>query len=587
MNPIHRHLASALAAALAPLPGQEIARALGTPPKPAWGDVTISCFPLGRALGTDPARLAARLAAHLEQDPLVRAAETRGAYLNLFLDRPRTTRVVIEEVLRRGDAYGRQNRGNGQTIVLDYSSPNIAKPFHFGHLRSTNLGACLARIWEALGYRVWRQNYLGDWGTQFGLVMHAWRAYGDETRLAGDAVGYLVELYVRATREAETDPAVRRSARSLFKRLEDGDPELAALWARFRELSVAELRRTYARLGFDFDSYDGEAAMNGRVAGVIERFLRAGVATISAGAVVVEVADVLGRPIAPCMLRKSDGATTYAARDCAAAIDRWERHHFAANVYVCARQEDHFAQVFAALGKLALAEGWPEIWPERCENVSFGFVRGMSTRRGTAVWLNDVLDEARDRARALHAGKGAPPPAPVLEASAGAPDETSETVGQAAVLYFDVSARRMTDLTFAWDDVLRFEGNTGPYLQYTHARICGVYRKLRPAAEVAAALRSEPVDVGRCCSAEEWAVVLRLSDFPRAIDTAAARREPSEIASHLIALASEFNRFYHARRILAAPEPGRTRQRLQLAEATRTVLASGLGLLGIRPLEAM
>jgi len=371
--------------------------------------------------------------------------------------------------------------------------------------------------------------------------------------------------------------------------LEGGDPELLALWRRFRDLSIRSLERTYSRLGFVFDSYEGEAAMNDGIGAVLERFLAAGVARVSDGAMIVDVEDVLGRPIAPCMLRKSDGATTYAARDCAAAIDRWEKHRFAANVYVCARQEDHFAQVFAALKKLGEAEGWADDWPARCENVSFGYVRGMSTRSGTAVWLDDVLDEARERAAALRERKRSEQPDAVDELSPAQREEAAERVGQAAILYFDVANRRMTDLTFDWDEVLRFDGNTGPYVLYTHARICGIYRKAGISPD---ALRSATASADPCASllfgpGEEWELVKAVGRFPRVVRTAAQRREPSEIAGYLYDLASVFNAFYYRERVLNSVEPELTRQRLYLVEVTRVVLASGLRLLGIQPLEVM
>jgi arginyl-tRNA synthetase len=284
------------------------------------------------------------------------------------------------------------------------------------------------------------------------------------------------------------------------------------------------------------------------------------------------------------MLQKSDGASTYAARDCAEAIDRWEKYGFGANVYVVSRQEDHFAQVFAALGKLAVAERWPENWPALCENVSFGFVRGMSTRKGEAVWLEAVLDEARDRAARYReeraaANARAHPDLPDAELAA-----ISESVGQAALLYFDVSSRRLTDVTFDWDTVLQFEGNTGPYLQYTHARMSGIFRK---AAEAGIAATPAQGDLQLLTADEEWALVQKLRGFSHAVRRAAEGREPFEVAHYLHELASVFNAFYNRHMVLDEADPGRSRARLALVGSTRAVLASGLRLLGIRPLEYM
>jgi arginyl-tRNA synthetase len=587
MDIVYSHITDRIATAVR-LPAVDAVRlptSFGRPPSGVPGDVAVPCFPIAGRAGAFPAEVATSLATVWASDRFVERAEARGPYLNLHLRREVVGHLVLEHVDRERDQYGSQNIGRGQTIVLDYSSPNIAKPFHFGHLRSTNLGAALARVWEALGFRIWRQNHLGDWGTQFGLVAYAWREYGEERELLARAVEYLAELYVRASREAAEDPRVQECARTLFRRLEGGDPELLALWRRFREMSIATLQSTYERLGVTFDSYEGEAAMNGKVGPLVERFLASGVARTSSGAVVVDVADVVGRSIVPCMLRKSDGATTYAARDCAAAIDRWERHRFVANIYVCARQEDHFAQVFAALHRLSQAEGWPVHWPPCCENVSFGFVRGMSTRSGQVVWLDRVLNEARERARTLRLEKQRANPdfPPLAEVRLGA---VSEAVGKAAVLFFDLSARRMTDVTFNWDNLLTFEGNTGPYLQYTHARIAGLFRK---AGEDPSSVlgRCTPTAGGMAWTDEAWSLVRGIGEFPRAVRSAGEQREPHEIASYALSLCGEFNRFYAKTWILDPREAERSANHLRIAAATRVVLQNALHLLGIEPLEVM
>jgi arginyl-tRNA synthetase len=485
--------------------------------------------------------------------------------------------------LERAERYGSTDLGGGKTIVIDFSSPNIAKPFHFGHLRSTNIGADLARILSFCGFSVVRKNYIGDWGTQFGFVIYAWQNWGDPVALEERAIDYLVDLYIRANQESATDPAVREEARTLFLRLERGDAEIRSLWERFRALSLQGFAKTYERLGIAFDSYDGEAAINHRVQEVIGRFVKAGVAVPSQGAIVVEVSDVLGRDFAPCMLQKSDGASTYAARDCAEALDRWERYRFAGNIYVTSRQEDHFAQVFAALGKLAAAEGWPVNWPAACENVGFGFVRGMSTRKGEAVWLEHILDEAHDQAKRVRSGKAAANPRGFPEIAPAELESISEAVGQAALLYFDVSSRRLSDVTFDWDTVLQFEGNTGPYLQYSHARMCGLFRKVdgqTAAAAHAQAISAELAD-------EEWALVLQIRGFGPAAQRACEQREPHEVARYLHELASLFNTFYNRHVVIDPADPPRTAARLALVRASRITLANGLRLLGIRPLEYM
>ena len=583
---ITSHIAQVVRAALG-WPVERTAQvedALTAPPNPALGDVAFPCFQLAKELRSAPNLIAKDVASRIVPDPIIASARAEGPYLNLFLNRANAAEQVLAEIRDAPDSFGRCDLGKGQTLVLDFSAPNIAKPFHFGHLRSTNLGADLARIFTFQGWRVIRKNYIGDWGTQFGFVIWAWQQWGDEAALESRAIDYLVELYIRANQESGRDPGVREQARKLFLRLEKGDPEIARIWERFRSLSLEGFRRTYDRLGIEFDSYDGESSLNDKVQPVINRFLQAGVARESDGAIVVDVSDVMGREIAPCMLQKSDGASTYAARDCAEAIDRWERYRFGANVYVVARQEDHFAQVFAALGKLAVAEQWPVNWPALCENVSFGYVRGMSTRKGEAVWLEAVLDEARDRAARYRdertaANARALPEVPALEMA-----DVSEAVGQAALLYFDVSSRRLTDVTFDWDAVLQFEGNTGPYLQYTHARMSGIFRK---AAALGVATTSGPGEPSLLVADEEWAVLQKLRGFSIAMRRATLQREPFEVAHYLHELASVFNAFYNRHAVLDEADAARSRARLQLVGSTRAVLATGLRLLGIRPLEHM
>ena len=560
----------------------QVEEALTAPPNPALGDVAFPCFQLAKELRSAPNLIAKNIAAKIAPDPIIASARAEGPYLNLFLNRANATEQILGEIRERPESFGRQDLGGGRTLVLDFSAPNIAKPFHFGHLRSTNLGADLARIFAFEGWRVIRKNYIGDWGTQFGFVIWAWQQWGDEAALEARAIDYLVELYIRANRDSEQDPGVREQARKLFLRLEQGDPDIVSLWKRFRALSLEGFHRTYDRLGIEFDSYDGESSLNQKVQPLIERFRSAGVARESQGAIVVDVSEVMGREIAPCMLQKSDGASTYAARDCAEALDRWERYQFGANVYVVSRQEDHFAQVFAALGKLALAEQWPVNWPALCENVSFGYVRGMSTRKGEAVWLEAVLDEARDRAARYREERSAASARALPEVPAVELSTISEAVGQAALLYFDVSSRRLTDVTFDWDTVLQFEGNTGPYLQYTHARMSGIFRKATDAGLVTTAT---PSDLRLLVADEEWALVQKLRGFGQAVRRAAEQREPFEVAHYLHELASVFNAFYNRHVVLDDADPARSRARLVLVGSARVVLASGLRLLGIRPLE--
>ena len=562
------------------IPEDTLRDALEEPPSLEMGDIALVCYPLASELRTAPEEIASSLATSTSPDQVIQEVSAEGAYVNFTLKRPVVIRQTIERIVEQGGDYGRQEIGAGKTIVLDYSAPNIAKPFHLGHLRSTNIGEDLARIFEFLGYDVWRKNYLGDWGTQFGFVIYGWKEYGSETKLEEDSIEHLVDLYVRANQEAEHDPSVRDKAREYFRRLEEGDPEMRELWKRFRQLSIQKFRETYDRLGIEFDSYEGEAAAQERVDEVIERFKEAGIAEKSEGALIVEVEE---DEVPPCMLHKSDGATTYAARDVAEAIRRWEKHRFAHNMYVVGRQEDHFAQVFGALEKLAEAEDWDVRWPDRCENISFGFVQGMSTREGNAIWLEDVLDEAKERARESRKEKQQANPEAYPPLTEEELDRNSEAIGQAALLFTDVSARRIRQIQFDWDEVLQFEGRTGPYLQYTFARVEGV---LREAEEREKGIPSE-VDYRQIGNDLEWKLVRQLRQFPQALRRAGEEREPNVVAMYLFDLASCFNSFYGACQIVDEGAPELTSARLALVRAVKIVLKNGLRLLRIRPLEVM
>lgn len=545
---------------------------LTTPPDPSMGDLSYRCFELARELKKSPLRIAEDLAQKITPDSLIKSAVASGPYLNFTLYREGVLASVLETDVEK------QNIGKGEVVVIDYSHPNIAKPFHFGHLRSTNIGADLARMYEYLGYRVFRKNYLGDWGTQFGYVIYSWLKYGKKEILEERAVDYLVELYIQGMKDSEKDQKVTKKARNYFSLLEAGDPEILQLWESFRSLSIKNFKETYHRLGVHFDSYDGEASISPQIPGLVQRFKDAGLVKESDGALIVDVGDLIGKPIPPLMLLKSDGSSTYAARDCAEALDRWEKHGFHLNLYVVARQEDHFSQVFAALKKLSQAEGWETDWTDRCITVPFGYVRGMSTRRGKVIWLSDVLDEAKFRARGMRIEKQKT--TSLEEVSEETLETLSEQIGQAALLYFDVSSLRKTDVSFDWNSALRFEGSTGPYLQYAHARISGVFRKAEsfPPND---GKDEEPIEDS------EWGVVLKLRKFNSEIEWAVQCKEPFYLARYLYDLSSQFSTFYQSCKVLNLDHLGTSYRRLQLCQSVQKTLATGLRLLGIEPLDVM
>ncbi len=560
---------AALAEAAGGPPPVAVSELVEVPPDPKLGDFAFPCFALAKLWRKAPPLIARELAQRISADWLAKV-EAVGGYLNLTVDPGAAAQGVLPAVAHAGPRYGHSRQGEGQRVVLDFSSPNIAKPFGVHHIRTTVIGHALSRIYAALGYDVVRINYLGDWGTQFGKLIVAYRRWGQEERLQAEPIRELLRLYVRFHQEAERHPELEEEARAWFKRLEDGDPEARALWQRFREESIREFRRVYDLLGIDFDEWSGESFYNDKMESVLERLQAQGLLQESEGALVVEVGDDLP----PCLLRKRDGATLYATRDLAAAIDRWERYQFHRLLYVVATQQSlHFRQVFGVLRRM----GQP--WVDRCVHVAFGmmnFGEGvMSTRKGHVIFLEDLLHEAVERTRRIIEQRN-----PNLADQ----ERVARQVGIGAVIFGDLRHSRIKDVNFDWDSVLNFDGDTGPYVQYAHARACSVLRKasrpLAPAANVA------PEALASLQAPEEKALVLLIDRFGETVAAAAQQYEPSLIARYLLDLAAAFNTFYHQHRIIGAGEP-LEEGRLALTAAVRQVLANGLYLLGLGAPEEM
>ncbi len=562
---VHQTLTQAFAQGLATalnLPLEEVLP-LVKPAEAAHGDLSFPTFGLAKTLRKAPAAIASQLAAtvHLP-DVSITAA---GPYVNArFVNAPFVA-AVLAEIRSAQQRYGGGAEGVGKTVVIDYSSPNIAKPIGFHHIRTTVLGHALANLYRHLGWRVEGINYLGDWGKQFGLVAAGFELFGDPAQRRDMA--HLVEVYVKANARAEADPAFDEQARAFFRRMEKGDAEALRLWQELRDTSLAGFEPLYARLGIQFEHIEGESRYEGRMEQVIAEIARTVGVRESDGALVVDLPYGENEP--PILLKKSDGSTLYATRDLAAAEDRWERFHFNLALYVVARDQAlHFEQVFRVLK----AMGKP--WADRCLHVAFGRIAGMSTRKGEVVLLSDVLDEAR--ARALEKVKE--------NQAAGRihtddPEALAEKVGVGAVVFGDLKNRRNSDYTFDWEEVLSFEGHTGPYLQYAHARACSL---LSRGGGVPAEAESSALTLP-----EEEALVRALALFPRAVRVAADGYEPSFVASHLLDVAAAFSRWYtlgnqdRTKRVLVE-EDARTRAaRLLLADAVRITLAVGLSLLGI------
>lgn len=539
------------------------------PAEPAHGDLTFATFPLAKVRRQAPPAIAAELARDVRVPGMEIAAA--GPYVNARWSLAPFTSEVLQEVRSEGLRYGSGNRGEGLTVAIDYSSPNIAKPIAFHHIRTTVIGHALANLLRSQGYAVVGINYLGDWGKQFGLVAVGLEAYGDPARRHDPA--HLVEVYVKANARAETDPEFDERARAFFRRMEENDPEALALWRELRETSVRDFQRIYARLGIEFQSYEGESFYQGKMDAVIEEVASTVGVKQSQGALIADLPYAEGEP--PVLLRKNDGSTLYATRDLAAAIDRYQRFHFHRSLYVVAVDQSlHFRQVFGLLRRMGKG------WADQCIHVSFGRVHGMSTRKGQVVLFADVLDEAKSRAlekvrENQRAGR----------IHTEEPETLAEQIGLGAVVFGDLKNRRAADYTFDWEEVLSFEGHTGPYLQYAHARACNVLRRGGGAPALAnEALLTLP---------EEQALVRALARLPVVVEEAVEQYEPSLVARHLLEIAAAFSRWYtlgnqdRDKRVLLEDNPALRGARLALTDGVRIALAVGLALLGVPAPENM
>jgi len=557
-----------IAASLAPLLGweeQRVTAALEIPPDTQLGDLAFPCFPLARELRKAPPAIAADLAARISLPSVVLEARAIGGYLNFFLSKEQLARQVLQAVQAEGIAFGNSAQGAGKNVVIDFSSPNIAKPFGVGHLPTTMIGSSISKLYQALGYNVIRVNHLGDWGTQFGTLIVAYLTWGEGDPLVSDPVQKLYRLYVRFHQEEEHNPALRDEARAWFKRLEEGDAEAHRLWSLFCSTSLRTLQELYQRMGVEFDYYTGESFYVDQLPATIERVKAAGITEVSDGALIVP----LGDDLPPCLLQKSDGATLYATRDLAALFYRHDHFQPDRLIYVVAMDQSlHFQQLKLVLGRMGLA------WSDDVVHIPFGLVRlpegKMSTRRGQMVLFEDLHQEATQRIDEIIAEKN-----PAL------PDrqQVANDVAMGAIIFNNLKNSRIKDIIFDWNEMLNFDGETGPYLQYTHARAMSVLRKAKGRGEIA-------TDLIGITDESSQGVLKLVSQFPEVIQRAAYSYEPSTVSRFVLDLAQAFNRFYHNCRILGE-EPSVEQSRLALVAATATVLRRGLQLLGLKAPEQM
>ncbi|MBR4723712.1 MAG: arginine--tRNA ligase, partial [Clostridia bacterium] len=484
-----------------------------------------------------------------------------------FYNRTEFTKDIIESIVENGEDYGKSNCGEGKTVLVEYSSPNIAKPFHIGHLFTTALGHSLARIYDFLGYDVKRLNHLGDWGTQFGKLICAYKLWGDDEAIEKDAIGELLKIYVKFHEEAEKNPELETEAREHFKRLEDGEEEETRLWQKFRDLSLKEFKRVYDMLGVDFDSYNGESFYSDKMPEVVEILKEKNLLTESDGAQVVDLSEL---NIPPCIILKSDGATIYATRDIAAALYRHRTYDFYKNIYVVGTaQALHFQQIFAVMEKA----GWQ--WSKGCEHVNFGLVKfpdkKLSTRHGDVVFLEDVLNESISKTLEIITQNTL-----LLENK----EEVAKKVGIGAVLYTFLKNSREKDIVFSWDSMLDFDGESAPYVQYSYARGRSILRR--------AGVRNENIDFSLVTLDEEYSLVTMLAGFQDAVMLAAEKNEPFYVNRYVTNLARQFNKFYVSCPILKDGIDEEVKNaRLALVDAVCTVIKSALYLLGIETVESM
>ena len=556
-------IAGELAKVIDSLDQDAILNLLEQPKSSELGDIAFPAFSLAKTERKAPQIIAADIAENIDTAHFDKVVAT-GPYVNFFLSKAEISGQVIKEVIKDGADYGQQNEGNGENVTIDLSSPNIAKPFSVGHLRSTVIGDSLSNIFRKIGYNTIKINHLGDWGKQFGLLMVAYKKWGSQEAVEANPIDELLKLYVRINAEIENDPSLDDEGRLWFKKLEDGDPEATELWQWFRDESLMEFNRIYELLGVEFDSLNGEAFYNDKMDEGIQILEDKGLLQESKGASIVDLEDF---NLPPAMIKKSDGATLYITRDIATAIYRARTYNFVKNVYVVGQEQaNHFRQLKAVLKKMGFD------WSDDMIHVDFGLVtknrQKLSTRKGNIILLEPTLLEAISRAKSQIEAKN-----PDLENK----EAVARAVGVGAVKFYDLKTDRRNGYDFDLEAMVSFEGETGPYIQYAYARIQSILRKANFQPDAAATYSlNDP---------ESWEIIKLLQDFGRVVKRAADNYEPSLIAKYAISLAQAFNKYYAHTRILdESPERD---SRLALSYSTAVVLKEALRLLGVEAPEKM
>ena len=568
-----KEIAEIIAKNLEGLTEDEIKSMIEIPQDQSMGDYAFPCFRLAKTMRKAPNLIAAELAEKLQGEKIFSEVSPVNAYVNMFVSREEMMKSTISEVLEEKENFGRSDIGGNKKVIVEFSSPNIAKPFHIGHIRSTVIGNSLSKIYDALGYDVFKINHLGDYGTQFGKMICAYRRWGNREDVINSPIKTLLGYYTKFHVEVEEHPELEDEARAIFTKLEQGSKEEVELWQWFREESLKEFQRVYDMLGIEFDSYNGESFYSDKMPRFEKELSDKGLLQESNGAQVVDLEEY---KLGTALIKKSDGSSLYITRDIAAAVYRKENYDFYKNIYVVATQQNlHFQQLF----KIIELMGYD--WANQCVHVPFGMVRleegTMSTRHGRVVFLEDVLNGAIEKTREIIEEKN-----PNIENL----EEITSQVGIGAVVFNELSNNRIKDYTFKWDQILNFDGETGPYVQYTHARCASLLRK---AGEDIVAKAQDPKNVDFALlskSDSAYELTKLIYAFPGVVEQAGEKYEPSIITRHIIDIAQCFNKFYHDEHIIVDDEVEKT-SKIALVIATKRVIATGIGLLGMKAPERM
>ena len=547
------------------LSSEEIYKLIEIPPQEKMGDYSFPCFQLAKTLRKNPALIATEMASTLELEDFAEIKNV-GPYINFFLDRKKFENEVINTIIEKKENFGKSDIGKGKTAIVEFSSVNIAKPFHIGHIRSTVIGDALRNIHEFLGYNTIATNYIGDYGTQFGTMIAAYKLWGDDDKLKANPIQELLDLYVRYNTEASENEEMMDAAREEFKNLEEGEEEATRLWSWFKEISFNEFDRVYNLLDIDFDNYKGEAYYSKYMPEILEELKEKNLLVESDGAQIIDLSDF---DLPPSIIIKSNGSSAYITRDIATAINRKKEYNFDENLYVVATQQNlHFEQLWSILELMGydLYKG--------CKHISFGMVslkdQTLSTRKGQVVFLEDVLNKAIEKTREIMENR---------EDTVEDIDEVSRIVGIGAVKFQELYNNRIKDYVFDWNEVLNFEGESGPYVQYTYARAKSVLRK-------AGVGEIKTIEIEKITNDEEFSLVKKLAGFEDIVIKAKEKYEPSLVTRHLTDIAKSFNKFYNSAKIMVEDKKLKE-ERLALAYATAVVIKTALGLLGIKTVEKM